>query len=354
MGIIALVRRYTGWPIGGADANRYGVITRRTAISALSALLTAGLVVAAPSQALAAAKRKLIKVERGKRGVTLSLRLTHAPFPAAGAPYQDATVMVFVPHHFRLPKRRSVDAVVHFHGHFNTARSAMQRHQLREQLYDSKQNAILVVPQAALNAADSSGGKLERRGGLRRMLTELIGVLGSRPVSRALGKARLAGARGIGMLCLSAHSGGYRVAAACLRRGGINVNEVYLFDALYGGVPVFRKWVMARKGKKGRRRHKLISHYGGGKVRENNIKLMAQLKRAGVSVSHETKPGQLSRAVLTKTSAGFIATPLAHGKLTFRHNNLRDCLFASGLRRRLSSDWFDDKNAPRSIDTREP
>jgi len=314
--------------------------------------LLGGGLLGVPSLSSAARKRKLTKVERGKRGHTLTFSLVHAPFPAAGAPYKDATVMVFVPHHFRLPKRRAVDVVVHFHGHFNTARSAMQRHQLREQLYDSKQNAVLVVPQGALNAADSSGGKLERAGGLRRMLSELVAVLRSGRVSRVLKKSSLAGARGIGMVCLSAHSGGYRVAAACLRRGGINVNEVYLFDALYGELAAFRRWVLARKGKKGRRRHKLISHYAAGKVAANNLKLMAQLRRAGVGVAHETKPGQLSRAALTKATAGFIATPLAHGKLTFAHNNLRDCLFASGLRRRLKSDWFADKNQPRSIEHR--
>lgn len=321
-------------------------VERRTVLLGLAA---SALLAALPARAAGLGLRS---IEAGPRGTTIELGLEHAPFPAAGAPYQDPTVLVFVPRHFRLAGHRRVDLVVHFHGHHHTARAAMVGHQLREQLAESKQNAILVVPQGPVSAADSSGGKLEQRGGLARMLSELLRQLRTVRVSRALGKASLAGARGAGLVCLSAHSGGYRVLAACLSRGGIGVSEAYLFDALYGCVDDFRRWVVAGKGRRGRSRHKLISYHAGGEVRRNNLALMAQLERAGVPVLQERRPGELTRAQLTRGRAIFITTPVSHGKVAFRDNTLRDCLYASGLERHLDSDWFDHKNQSREIDRR--
>lgn len=304
-----------------------------------------------PASALAKSKDKLVGVTTGKRGVTLTFELRHAPFPK-GTKYDTPRVIVFVPTYYRLPKSRKVDALVHFHGHNTTAKKALVAHRLREQLFDSKQNAILIVPQLAVNAADSSGGKLEAKRGLARMLAELIRELGKSAVGKALKKSSLRGVKATRHLCLSAHSGGYRVASFCVRRGGINVNETYLFDALYGQVAAFRRWVAARKGSKGRSRHKLISQYAGGKVRTNNLALLKKLKAQGVPVLHEKKPGQLTRAQLTKGTAIFMGVPVNHGEVTFRHNGLRDCLFASGFKRHEKSDWFKNKNKKRKIDKR--
>lgn len=329
--------------------------SRRCFSGALGALFVVGLVAPAPAAPLESAadvqgKRKdgkLVRVEKGERGVTLTFHLKSAPFPDG-----DPSVIVFVPAYFRLPKARTVDVLVHFHGHNTTAKNAMAAHRIREQLDDSKQNAIVVMPQGPVNAADSSGGKLDHKGGLSRLLAELLRELGKSPVGKVLGKSSLAGVKAVRHLCLSAHSGGYRVASHCLQRGGTNVNEMYLFDALYGQVSQFRQWVVARKGNKGRSRHKLISQYAGGKVRENNLALLKQLKGAGVPVLHEEKPGELTRAQLTKGTAIFMGSPLAHGEVTFRHNGLRDCLYASGFKRHEKSDWFENKNKKRKIDER--
>ncbi len=296
-------------------------------------------------------KGKLVTSQVSAHGVTLVYHLRHAPFPN-GSQYGDPTVLVFVPKYFRLPKARRVDALVHFHGHNTTAKKAIKAHRLREQVVDSKQNAILIVPQGPVNAVDSGGGRLERKGGLARMLAEVLRELGKSATGKVLGKSSLAGVKAVRHLCLSAHSGGYRVASFCLRRGGLNVNEAFLFDALYGQVATFRQWVVARKNAKGRKRHKLISQYAGGKVRKNNRDLLKQLKRQGVPVLHETKPGQLTRAQLTRGTAVFMGSPLAHGEMAFRHNGLRDCLFASGFKRHKKSDWFKNKNDKRKIDKR--
>src|SRR5690606_28446814 len=120
---------------------------------------------------------------------TFAMALEHAPFPDGDSAHRDPTVLVFVPHHYRLPKHRRVDVVVHFHGHMSTAESAMSTHQLREQLYDSRQNAILVVPQGPVRAPDGHFGKLMRPRGLARMLAELLDELSTRRATRALGDA---------------------------------------------------------------------------------------------------------------------------------------------------------------------
>ncbi len=328
------------------------VLSRRAALACLGLLAAA----AFTAEARAGGK-KLVQVKRDAHGTTLTFALDSAPFPQDGASYDDPTVIVFVPRHYRLPKSGRVDAVIHFHGHNTTALQAIEQHRLREQVADSKQNAILVVPQGPVHAADSSGGKLEQKDGLSRMLDELLDELAKAEVSRALSAESLAHAKRFGTVCVSAHSGGYHVTAACLDKGGVEVSEVYLFDALYGNAESFRGWLSRapEKPKKRRRpsRHKLISYYATATVRANNVALMAELRADGVEVLEEQRPGQLSRAELTKGAAIFIASPLEHGSVTYRHNDLRDSLYASALRRRLKSDWFAHKDGARPIDSRE-
>jgi hypothetical protein len=329
---------------------------RRSFLRALGAL--GGLVAApglwAPAPAAAKPASKVRGVEASDLGVTLKLALSHAPFPCEGAPYQDPTVMVFVPAHYRAPDSGELDLVVHFHGHNTTAERAIVTHKLREQLNDSKQNAVLVVPQGAVNVPESPPGKLEKRSGLRKLCGEVASVLAGPAARKALGDSAIRAKATLGMVCLSAHSGGYRVAAACLRSGGCNVNEVYLFDALYGEVETFRDWVLERKNKSGRDRHKLVSHFVAGDVRRLNLDLERGLEEQGVACLHERRPGELTRKQLMSGRAIFVETGLAHSAVTFEQNAFRDCLFASGLRRQLRSDWFENKDEPRRIDTRPP
>ncbi|WP_438026287.1 hypothetical protein [Sorangium sp. So ce233] len=304
-----------------------------------------------PAPALAGASR-VKGVETSAIGVTLKLEMSHAPFPCDGAPYRDETVIVFVPAHYRAPESGELDLVMHFHGHVTTAERAIAAHKLREQLHESKQNAVLVVPQGAVNAAESPPGKLGQQGGLRRLCGELAAVLSTPAARRALGDSAVPRQARLGMLCLSAHSGGYRVAAACLRHGGCEVSEVYLFDALYGEVDAYRDWVLERKDRSGRDRHKLISHFVAGDVRRLNLELARALEAQGVPCLHERRPGELTRKQLLSGRAIFIHAPIAHSAVTFEQNAFRDCLFASGLRRQLRSSWFEKKDEPRRIDVR--
>jgi hypothetical protein len=319
------------------------------------ALLAAAAMLAAPRFALAEAPRTSSRVTRtvtDARGVTVTLELERAPFPAQAAPYQDATVIAFVPHHHRAGRDDTVSVVVHFHGHHTTAERAIVAHQLREQLYESKQNAILLVPQLAVLAADSSCGKLEAPGGFAHMVADALATLGDPVVQALAARAAVPEDAAIGRVCVSAHSGGWHAAARALEHGGAPVREGYLFDALYAETDVFRDWVLAGAGRPMGSRHKLVSYYTGGTTEVNTRALFAELERAGVVCAHEEIEGTLSREDLTRAEAVSIRTSLAHGAVASELNGLRDCLYASALRRNLKSSWFEAKKGARPLERR--
>jgi hypothetical protein len=322
--------------------------------SFLTALAAAPLVSLSRS-ARADPPTKLKSITHDRRGTTLWLTLEHAPFPAPGAGYTDDTVVVFVPAHYRYnfdDETEGVAALVHFHGHNTGADQALTKHELREQLADSRQNAILIVPQLSVMAADSACGKLETSGGLARLVSEAI-VTTAHEGRSTLGDARFPAHARRGTVCVSAHSGGYHAAACCLHVGGLDVRETYLFDSLYAEIDTFRDWVSVRKGASLHRRHKLVSFYVDGTSTDaNNGALRAELDRAGVLTASELQEGELSRHELSHAEAVFVRTSLYHSNVTWETNALRDCLFASALPRHLSSNWFSRKDEARSIDRR--
>jgi hypothetical protein len=322
---------------------------RRTFLAALAA---APLLPAFTSGSAFGQVSRLKGVSRDAHGTTLSLSLDHAPFPAAGAGYRDDTVHVFVPAHFRFREREGVATLVHFHGHNTTAERAMAAHELREQLADSKQNALLVVPQLAVLAADSSCGKLESPGALARLLEEAVS-LAAREGHATLGDTAFPASARLGTVCISAHSGGYHAAACCLRGGGLDVRETYLFDALYAETDAFRDWVVARLGRPLHERHKLVSYFTeGGTTESANGLLRTQLERAGVLCMREAAEGELSRHELSHAEAVFVRTGVWHSAVTWETNALRDVLFASALPRHLPTAWFERKNEARGIERR--
>lgn len=300
-----------------------------------------------------AIKSRVVRAVNDALGTTVTLELEHAPFPAAGFAYRDATVIAFVPRHFRASRDGSVSVIVHFHGHSTTAERATNAHQLREQLFDSKQNAILLVPEIAVMAPDSAAGKLETPGAFARLIDDALRTLSdAREARAALGSAALPSDATIGRVCVSAHSGGYHAAALALKHGGAAVRETYLFDALYSDVDVFRDWVIAGRGRPMSSRHKLVSYFTAGTTETNTKKLFADLAQAGVDVATESVEGTLSRETLTHAEAVSIRTSVAHGKVTSELNGLRDCLYASALRRNLRTSWFDAKTGARPLERR--
>ena len=325
---------------------------RRTFLAAVAGGALASLALPARRAFAASPASRVRTATRDARGVTLHLELDHAPFPAPGCWYKDSTVVVFVPEYFRFASREQVSALVHFHGHSTTADKALASHELREQMFDSKQNAILVVPQGPVNATDSSCGKIEAPLGLARMMGDLLATLATTEARDVLGACAIPSGARPGTVCLSAHSGGYHAAASCLKQGGLEINEVYLFDALYAESEVFREWVIAGKGRPAHARHKLVTYYTQGTTEATSKQLFVELEKSGVRCGYEAVEGALSREDFTRAEALCIRTGLTHGGVTHELNGLRDCLYGSGLTRHLRTSWFDKKSESRRLDRR--
>ncbi|MBM2841221.1 MAG: hypothetical protein HW412_1749 [Bacteroidetes bacterium] len=124
----------------------------------------------------------------------------------------------------------------------NDNMGVLEQYEMPQALAAERINALLVVPQGPYRARDSFGGKMEDEGGLKRLIEDvLVAMKGENVIKTAK----------LDKLILSAHSGGYRPAAFCLDRGGLNdhITDVFLFDAFYGNHDFFRRWLSTGHGK---------------------------------------------------------------------------------------------------------
>ncbi len=265
----------------------------------------------------------LLRVEQSTTGTTLWLRMKNGPFPCDGKPYRDATTALFVPTHYKPQKQ--IDMLVHFHGHDGLVPRKIVEHQLREQVAESGRNILFVMPQGPTNAGDSAGGKLELQAGFAAFTTEMLQMLQRKDVRKALILFRFTKQLQLGHVALSAHSGGYHVTAKVLELGGVPVREVFLFDALYADVPLFRDWLAQQEGQ-GKR---LILWFTGGAPMQLGQILRTRLREAGVHVSWEDPEGSLTWQQFCRGPAVMIHTGLKHGQTPWGHNNLRDALLSS-------------------------
>jgi hypothetical protein len=143
--------------------------------------------------------------------------------------YSDRNVLIAFPKDFTLAKPALI--VVFFHGNGATLeRDVLDRQRIAEQVADSGLNAVLVAPQFAHDALDSSAGSFWTPGVFRQFLDEASGKLADAYGER---KAREAFARM--PVVLVAYSGGYNPAAYALHLGGADrrIAGIVLFDAVY-------------------------------------------------------------------------------------------------------------------------
>jgi hypothetical protein len=287
-------------------------------------------------------KSKIRDVDQDTIGTTFELGLDHAPYPDGSGRYSDDTVMVFVPEHYRLPSDKKIDFVVHFHGHNSSAKDVISNHKLRDQVRESRQNAVLVVPQGPVAAADGDFGKLMKKDGLADLLDEVREVIATKKASNKLGDASVRGAKATGRVVLTSHSGGYHAVAVNLKSGGVTVREVYLFDSLYDDVPAFRDWVVESP-----KHHKLVSYYIGGRTLEASVELAHDLEDEGIDVVREENGELATRGELTKGRAVFLVGKTNHYAACYDEHPLRECLRASCLKGMGSGNWLSKKSAPR-------
>jgi len=195
--------------------------------------------------------------------------------------YSDRRVLLHIPKTF--DPRRPGTIVVFFHGHRATlTRDVLQRQKVAEQISASGVNAVLVAPQFAVAASDSSPGHLGEPGGFKRFLDEA-----ARKLASVHGDAAAARAFANMPVVLVAYSGGYLAAAWSLHHGGVShrVRGLVLLDALYGDVDKFAAWIAEN------RNATFVSAYMGRTTRRKNVELMQMLDERGVSYVTEMPAG---------------------------------------------------------------
>ncbi len=154
--------------------------------------------------------------------------------------YSDSRVLLHIPRGF--DARRPGLLVVFFHGHGATLREDVYaRQRVTAQISRSHANAVLVAPQLAADAADSSPGKIWQPGGFARLLDEAAWHLG-----KLYGDRRARRTFANMPVLIIAYSGGYLATAWSLHHGGAGrrVRGVVLLDALYGELGKFNNWIM--------------------------------------------------------------------------------------------------------------
>ncbi len=154
--------------------------------------------------------------------------------------YHDSRVLLYIPAGFDV--RRPALMVVFFHGNGTLlTRDVVERQHVVDQLAQSGSNALLVAPQLALDAADSSAGRLWKRRGFNEFIAE-AGVR----LTELYGDLRAKSALSQLPVVMVAYSGGYLPAAWSLARGGANhrLRGVVLLDAVYGHVDKFTDWIL--------------------------------------------------------------------------------------------------------------
>ena len=178
---------------------------------------------------------------------------THALSLAAGAfpPSSDhPSAIVHVPDGF--DRTLPIGLVVYVHGFDNCVANVLgdtdtectpgdgprRATSLAAQLAESGRNALLVLPEVRFDEASSDPGALGDDGGFRALLDEALAAL-----PPPLGPIALAD---VGHLIVASHSGGYRAVADMITVGEVDVDEVWLFDSLYGSTLAFDAWVMSR------------------------------------------------------------------------------------------------------------
>jgi hypothetical protein len=157
--------------------------------------------------------------------------------------YNDSRVLVHVPENFDVRKPGVI--VVFFHGNGATLeRDVRDRQLVPQQISDSGVNAVLLAPQLAVDAADSSAGKFWQPGGFKRFLDESTSHL-----ARLSGDPKSAAAFANMPVVIVGYSGGFLPTAWSLEVGGASsrVRGVVLLDAVYGELDKFASWIESNR-----------------------------------------------------------------------------------------------------------
>jgi hypothetical protein len=204
-------------------------------------------------------------------------------FRTVAGHYDDSSVLLVIPPH--LKHDRKTDLIFWFHGWHNNIDTALQFYGLARQFAAANCDAVLVLPEAARNAADSYGGKLKQKGDFKALVGDVMEELKQYGIVQGDAVA--------GHIVLGCHSGGYSAVADILESGQVPVDEVFLFDALYGRLPVFMDWM--REDKRHHFVHWYTDHGGGTDVQSDTLMQQLEAQHVDYVLTGEAllNPGQL-------------------------------------------------------------
>jgi hypothetical protein len=208
--------------------------------------------------------------------------------------FNDSRVLMHVPENFDIRKPGVI--VVFFHGNGATLeRDVRDRQLVPQQISESGANAVLLAPQLAVDAADSSAGKFWEPGGLKRFVAEsadhLAELYGDPGAAKAFANLPV---------IIVGYSGGFVPAAWSLEVGGLGnrVRGVFLLDAVYGELDKFASWIEHN------RTGFFVSAYTRYTQRHDQ-ELMQMLKEKGIATSDELDgPLQPGSVVFLKSPDG--------------------------------------------------
>ncbi|MEY9886127.1 alpha/beta hydrolase [Bradyrhizobium sp. USDA 329] len=208
--------------------------------------------------------------------------------------YSDSRVLVHVPEHFDVHKPGVI--VVFFHGNGATLeRDVRDRQLVPKQISESGANAVLLAPQMAVDAADSSAGKFWQPGGFKRFMAESADHL-----ARLTGDPDSARAFANMPIVIVGYSGGFLPTAWSLEVGGISdrVRGVVLLDAIYGELDKFASWIESHRS------GFFVSSYTRYTARRDR-ELMSMLRQKGISVAEDMdEPLRPGSVVFVETGDG--------------------------------------------------
>lgn len=188
--------------------------------------------------------------------------------------YSDQRVLLHIPDGFDIKKPGII--VVFFHGHGAAIdRDVRDRQRIAEQISLSRANAVLVAPQMAVKAADSSAGIFWEQGMFAQFLNEAAEQLAL--LHGGFGMTRLFDKMPV---MIVAYSGGYLATAWCIHHGGANdrMRGVVLLDALYGEMDKYERWIVQN------RNMFFVSAYLGS-TRARNLEMQRMLADRGLPVA---------------------------------------------------------------------
>jgi hypothetical protein len=175
---------------------------------------------------------------------TFLLTLDAGAFPPTTA---HPSALVYLPGGF--DPLRPLELFVYIHGHNNCVENIVRdagqpctpggpvrsASALAAQVEASGRNVMLLCPEVAFDQASGNPGALDDTGALKALVDEVLRDLPAPLASRT--------SDDVARLVVASHSGGYQVAAAVSRRGGLKVDELWLLDSLYGFTADFDAWV---------------------------------------------------------------------------------------------------------------